>query len=79
MRGGKRFYKAHLSISKLKFKNMDIEGIKGSVSISHNSLQTYGDKNISDSLLKHNLMHLLSACAKISQELNRRELLSEQI
>ena len=59
--------------------DFDIEGIKGSVSISHNSLQVYGDKNISDSLLKHNLMHLLDACAKISKELQRREVLSEQI
>lgn len=58
---------------------MDIEGVKGSVSIAHNSLQTYGDKSISDSLLKHNIMHLISAVNELTKELNRREVLSEQI
>jgi hypothetical protein len=55
---------------------MDIEGVKGSVSIAHNSLQTYGDKDISDSLIKHNIMHLISAVHELTKELNRRELYS---
>jgi hypothetical protein len=54
---------------------MDINGIKQSVEIAHNSLQTYGDENISDSLLKHNLNHLLSAAATIASELNTRQIL----
>ena len=58
---------------------MDIEGVKGSVSIAHNSLQTYGDENISDSLLKHNLNHLLSAASEIASELNIRQVLGNQI
>lgn len=58
---------------------MDIEGVKGSVSIVHNSLQNYGTKDISDSLLKHNVMHLISAVNVLTKELNRRELLNEQI
>jgi hypothetical protein len=58
---------------------MDIESIKSSVQISNDSLKTYGDANISDSLLKHNLNHLLSAASEISAELNRRHLFGEQI
>jgi len=58
---------------------MDIESIKSSVSIANNSLQTYGDSNITDSLLKHNLNHLLSAASEIASELNRRQLFKEQI
>ena len=58
---------------------MDIDSIKQSVETSHNSLQTYGDENISDSLLKHNLLHLMSACNEISKELNMREILGKQI
>mgnify|MGYP007032669427 CR=1 FL=1 len=58
---------------------MDIDKIKDSVEISHNSLQTYGDENISDSLLKHNLNHLLSAAAAIANELNMRQVLGNQI
>ena len=45
----------------------DIEGIKGSVSISHNSLQVYGDKNISDSLLKHNLIKSIDLFLKFQK------------
>ena len=58
---------------------MDINKIKDSVEISHNSLQVYGDENISDSLLKHNLNHLLSAAAAIANELNMRQVLGKQI
>jgi len=58
---------------------MDIEGVKGSVSIAHNSLQTYGDEDISDSLLKHNIMHLISAVNELTKELNLREVLNKQI
>ena len=58
---------------------MDINQIKQSVEIAHNSLQTYGDDNISDSLLKHNLNHLLSASAAIANELNMRQVLGNQI
>ena len=58
---------------------MDIDSIKQSVETSHNSLQTYGDENISDSLLKHNLLHLMSACNEIAKELNMREILGKQI
>ena len=58
---------------------MDIDKIKFSVETAHNSLQTYGDENISDSLLKHNLNHLLSAAAAIASELNVREVLGNQI
>ena len=58
---------------------MDINKIKDSVEIAHNSLQTYGDDNISDSLLKHNLNHLLSASAAIADELNMRQVLGNQI
>ena len=58
---------------------MDINKIKQSVETAHNSLQTYGDENISDSLLKHNLNHLLSASAAIASELNTREVLGNQI
>jgi hypothetical protein len=58
---------------------MDIESIKFSVELANNSLQTYGDKNITDSLLKHNLNHLLSAAGAIASELNRRQLFNEQI
>ena len=58
---------------------MDINKIKDSVEIAHNSLQTYGDDNISDSLLKHNLNHLLSASAAIANELNMRQVLGHQI
>jgi hypothetical protein len=58
---------------------MDINKIKDSVEIAHNSLQTYGDDNISDSLLKHNLNHLLSASAAIASELNMRQVLGNQI
>lgn len=58
---------------------MDINKIKDSVEISHNSLQVYGDENISDSLLKHNLNHLLSAAASIANELNMRQVLGKQI
>ena len=58
---------------------MDINEIKYSVEIAHNSLQTYGDENISDSLLKHNLNHLLSAAAAIASELNTRQVLNKQI
>ena len=58
---------------------MDIDGIKFSVETAHNSLQTYGDENISDSLLKHNLNHLLSAAAAIASELNTRQVLGNQI
>lgn len=58
---------------------MDIDNIKFSVETSHNSLQVYGDKNISDSLLKHNLNHLLSAASAIAAELNERQILGNQI
>lgn len=58
---------------------MDIESIKSSVQIANDSLQTYGDENISDSLLKHNLNHLLSAASEIAAELNMRQVLSKQI
>lgn len=58
---------------------MDIEGVKSSVEISHNSLQTYGTKDISDSLLKHNIMHLISAVNELTKELNLREVLNKQI
>lgn len=58
---------------------MNIESIKSSVQTVNDSLRTYGDGNISDSLLKHNLNHLLSAASEIAAELNRRELFNEQI
>jgi len=58
---------------------MDIESIKYSVELANNSLNTYGDENITDSLLKHNLNHLLSAASEIASELNRRQLFNEQI
>ena len=58
---------------------MDIESIKSSVQIANDSLQTYGDENISDSLLKHNLNHLLLAASEIAAELNMRQVLSKQI
>ena len=58
---------------------MNIKEIKFSVETAHNSLQTYGDENISDSLLKHNLNHLLSAAAAIANELNTRQILGNQI
>lgn len=58
---------------------MDIDGIKFSVDTVNNSLKVYGDENISDSLLKHNLMHLLSAANAISKELNERQILGNQI
>ena len=58
---------------------MDIEGVKASVEISHRSLQTYGTKDISDSLLKHNIMHLISAVNELTKELNLREVLNKQI
>lgn len=58
---------------------MDINKIKQSVETAHNSLQTYGDENISDSLLKHNLNHLLSAASEIASELNIRQVLGNQI
>lgn len=58
---------------------MDIDKIKFSVETAHNSLQIYGDENISDSLLKHNLNHLLSAAAAIASELNTRQVLGNQI
>lgn len=58
---------------------MDIESIKSSVQIANDSLQTFGDENISDSLLKHNLNHLLSAASEIAAELNMRQVLSKQI
>tara|TARA_B110000285_G_scaffold53995_1_gene61522 strand:+ start:233 stop:412 length:180 start_codon:yes stop_codon:yes gene_type:complete len=57
----------------------NIEKVKGSLGIAHNSLKIYGDENISDSLLKHNLMHLLSACNDITNELNRREVMDQKI
>jgi len=58
---------------------MDINQIKGRVDTVNNSLKVYGDENISDSLLKHNLMHLLSAANAISKELNERQILGNQI
>ena len=58
---------------------MDIEEVKSSVEIAHNSLQTYGDKDISDSLIKHNLMHLISAVNELTKELNLRDVLNKQI
>lgn len=58
---------------------MDIEGAKSSVQIAHNSLQTYGTKDISDSLLKHNIMHLIIAVNELTRELNRRSVLNKQI
>lgn len=58
---------------------MDIEGAKTSVEIAHNSLQVYGTKDISDSLLKHNIMHLIIAVNELTRELNRRSVLNEQI
>tara|TARA_B100002019_G_scaffold281030_1_gene284648 strand:+ start:670 stop:846 length:177 start_codon:yes stop_codon:yes gene_type:complete len=58
---------------------MDINKIKGSVDTVNNSLKVYGDENISDSLLKNNLMHLLSAANEISKELNERHILGNQI
>ena len=58
---------------------MNIESIKSSVQIANDSLNVYGDENISDSLLKHNLNHLLSAASEIASELNRRQLFNEQI
>ncbi len=58
---------------------MDIEEVKASVEIAHNSLKVYGDKDISDSLIKHNLMHLISAVNELTKELNLREVLNKQI
>lgn len=58
---------------------MDIEGVKTSVEIAHNSLQVYGTKDISDSLLKHNIMHLISAVNELTKELNLRAVLNKQI
>ena len=58
---------------------MDIEKVKESVETAHNSLKVYGDKDISDSLIKHNLMHLISAVNELTKELNLREVLNKQI
>lgn len=58
---------------------MDINKIKRSVETVNNSLKVYGDENISDSLLKNNLMHLLDAAGAISKELNERHILGNQI
>ena len=58
---------------------MDINSIKGSIDLVNNSLKVYGDENISDSLLKSNLLHILNAASEISSELNRRQLFNEQI
>ena len=58
---------------------MDIEGVKSSVEVAHNSLQVYGTKDISDSLIKHNLMHLISAVNELTKELNLRAVLNKQI
>ncbi len=56
-----------------------IDDIKFSVETANGSLKTFGKPDISDSLLKHNLMHLLSAANAISKELNERHLLGNQI
>lgn len=56
-----------------------ITDIKFSVNTVNESLKTFGEPNISDSLLKHNLMHLLSVANEISKELNERQILGNQI
>jgi|TARA_B100001093_G_C26547821_1_gene893147 hypothetical protein len=56
-----------------------INDIKFSVDTAHGSLKAFGTPDISDSLLKHQLMHLLSAANEISKELNERQLLGTQI
>ncbi len=56
-----------------------INDIRFSVDTVNGSLKAYGKPEISDSLLKHNLMHLLSAANAISKELNEREILGNQI
>lgn len=57
----------------------EINDIKFSVNIANESLKTFGEPNISDSLLKHNLMHLLSAANEIIKELNERQIMGNQI
>lgn len=56
-----------------------INDIRFSVDTVNGSLKVYGKPGISDSLLKHNLMHLLSAANAISKELNERQILGNQI
>ena len=56
-----------------------INDIRFSVDTVNGSLEVYGKPDISDSLLKHNLMHLLSAANAISKELNERQILGNQI
>lgn len=56
-----------------------IDDIKFSVQTANDSLKVFGKTDISDSLLKHNLNHLLKAASAISSELNRRQIFKEQI
>lgn len=56
-----------------------INDIKFSVDSVNGSLRVYGKPDISDSLLKHNLNHLLSAASTIASELNERQILGTQI
>lgn len=56
-----------------------INDIKFSVDVVNGSLKIYGNPEISDSLLKHNLNHLLKAAAIIAAELNEREVLNKKI
>ncbi len=56
-----------------------INDIKFSVDTVNGSLKAYGKPDISDSLLKHNLNHLLSAASAIASELNERQILGTQI
>ena len=56
-----------------------INDIRFSVDTVNGSLKVYGKPDISDSLLKHNLNHLLSAASAIAAELNERQVLGNQI
>ena len=56
-----------------------INDIKFSVDTVNGSLKAYGKPDISDSLLKHNLNHLLSAASAIASELNERQIMGNQI
>ncbi len=56
-----------------------INNIKFSVDTVNESLKVYANPDISDSLLKHNLNHLLSAASAIASELNERQILGKKI
>ena len=56
-----------------------INDIRFSVDTVNGSLRAYGKPDISDSLLKHNLNHLLSAASAIASGLNERQILGTQI